>query len=73
MKKAPQINILRGKTREEIIELLGDDYHPESDEMILIYIINKTWFSSREVLIIEFNKTGIADTFFKVNNYDFKK
>ncbi|WP_304343959.1 hypothetical protein [Chryseobacterium koreense] len=64
---------LKGKTRKEIIDFLGDDYHPESNECTLVYIIKKTWFSKGRALFIEFDKTEIADTFFTLNNYDFKK
>ena len=46
MKKLKSVDILKfkGKTRKEIIELLGNDFHPESTgENILVYVVNKTW------------------------------
>lgn len=65
--------VLKGKTREEIIAYLEDNYHPESNECILVYIVNKTCFNKGQALFIEFDITGIADTIFTLNNYDFKK
>ena len=65
--------ILKGKTRKEIIELLGDKYYLRSDEEVLVYIINKTWFSKGKYFFIEFDKSGKTDTFYTMSNYDFKK
>ena len=62
-----------GKTRQEIIEVLGENYHPESNDNALIYIIGRTWLSKGKALFIEFNDQGIADTIYTLKNYDFKK
>ena len=58
MKKFSLTNLsnLKGKTRKEIIDFLGDDYHPESNEEVLAYIMGKTWFSKGRTLFIEFDK-----------------
>lgn len=76
MKKQTTINKseIKGKTREEIIDYLGDNYHPELDDETLVYIISKNWLNRKEdALYIEFNKSGKADTIFTYKNYDFKK
>lgn len=60
---------LRGKTREEIIGLLGNNFHTDSTESILVYIINKTWLNPKgNVLYIEFNEKGKADIILKHKN-----
>lgn len=64
---------LKGKSRIEIIELLGKKFHPESNEDdILVYIVDKTCLNRKGMaLYIEFNKEGKADTIYKQYNYEF--
>ncbi len=75
MKKLSTINFLKlkGNTRKEVIDMLGENYHPKSDKDILIYLVYKTWLNHRgRVLCIEFNKEGRADTIFLIKNHVFK-
>lgn len=60
---------LKGNTRKNIISSLGQGFHPESDENVLIYTINKSWFSPKgDTLYIEFDKDGKADTIYTKKN-----
>ncbi|GEM_PF-6395595 len=54
---------LKGSTREEIINNLGDDFLSESDDNCLLYCINKTWLKPKgELLYIGFNDDNKVDT-----------
>ena len=46
---------LLGKTKDEIIDLLGDEFnfYPES---IWHYVLSKTWYGRKKVLYIEFEE-----------------
>ncbi|MFC4686800.1 hypothetical protein ACFO4P_07605 [Epilithonimonas pallida] len=44
---------LVGKTKSEIIDLLGDDFNFYPDD-IWYYIISKTWYGRKKILYIEF-------------------
>lgn len=65
---------LFGKTKQEIISILGEGFHPDSNDDVLIYVVRSGWFGiKKKILHIEFNHFGITDTVYILNNYDFKK
>lgn len=51
---------LIGKTKEQIIVLLGSNYISEYGGDVWAYIIKKTWFRKERVLLIEFDYEGIV-------------
>lgn len=51
---------LKGKTRQQVLELLGSNYISEYGGYIWVYEIDKTWFRRQKVLIIEFDDDGIV-------------
>jgi|GEM_PF-3040189 len=68
-----KLKSVKGKNKEEIISILGQDYLPQFREDVLVYIINRTWINPKgNILYIEFNKDGAADTIYTQKNNDFK-
>ncbi|QES93949.1 hypothetical protein F0358_15105 [Empedobacter brevis] len=58
---------LRGKTRKEIIEILGRNFHKDSTNETLIFTINRSLLNWKgTAFVIEFNSDGIADTFYSL-------
>lgn len=49
-----------GKTREQVLEQLGDDYTTEYGGDVWVYTISKTWYRREKALIIEFDDDDIA-------------
>lgn len=51
---------IKGKTREQVVNLLGDNYISEFGGDMWVYTINATWFRRKKVLMIEFDHEGIV-------------
>lgn len=51
---------LYGKTKDEVIAIMGDHHLEESDERYLVYSIRIFLFISRKIYI-EFNENGVVD------------
>lgn len=51
---------IQGKTREQVVSLMGDNYISEYGGDVWAYVIDKTWWKKERVLIIEFDYKGIA-------------
>lgn len=70
MKKAIIRNpdILKGKTKEEVLSLLGDHYESEYGGDMWVYFFKKMWFTRKEkAIIIAFDHDGIVEEAKKIN------
>lgn len=58
---------LKGKTREQIVDLFGNNYISEFEGDLWLYIINATWFRRKKTVMIEFDDDGIVIDVKKAN------
>lgn len=59
---------LQGKTKGEILLLLGNNYYSEYGGGMWVYAINKTWFSRREeAIVIDFDLNEVVEKAQKIN------
>ena len=65
--KIRNMHQLKGKTKEQIFELLGSNYISEFGGDMWVYVIDKTWFRRKKLLMIEFDDDGIVISVEKVN------
>ncbi|HIC8646238.1 TPA: hypothetical protein ACW7X5_003515, partial [Elizabethkingia meningoseptica] len=56
-------NHLLGKTKKEIINILGEEFNYYPD-ILWIYEINRTWWGKKTVLLLSFNQ---EETLEKIN------
>ena len=67
--KNPQLlsnDNIRGKTRQELIELFRDKVVSDVQAGVLVCRLPKTWFMQKETYVfIEFDSEGKADTILK--------
>ena len=56
---------IRGKTRQELIELLRDKVVSDVQAGALVCRLPKIWFQKETYLFIEFDNEGKADTILK--------
>jgi len=59
---------LKGKTRDEIISLIGHNYNTDNQEL-LVYPIKQPWYTRRgKQLMIDFDENGKADTIITIKS-----